>query len=103
MRREVDETHRVRAYPDLMSAARSYMHNLNTHPTYAEFRALRARMRVHGAPVDGARLARALVRYAEDGPVYVEALHAIMRTNALTAVDRAKLSGGKWASAGNSG
>ncbi len=103
MRREVAETHRVRAYPDLMSAARSYMHNLNTHPAYVEFRALRAHMRARGEPLDGARLARALVRYAEDGPLYVAALHAIMRANALTAFDRAKLSSGKLARAGYSG
>ncbi len=103
MRREVDKTHRVRAFPDLMSAARSYMHNLNTHPAYAKFRALRAHMRARGEPLDGARLARALVQYAEDGPVYVEALHAIMRANALTSFDRAKLSSWKLARAGYSG
>jgi Bax protein len=99
-RREEGKAHRVRAFADLMAAARSYMHNLNTHPAYEDFRRLRTRLRASGEHAQGKRLAATLLRYAEEGPGYVKALHIIMRTNALHAFDRARLSSGILARAG---
>ncbi len=74
---------------------RSYARNLNTHPAYARFRALRARMRAaagerHG--LDAYRLVDALKNYSERGADYVEAIKTIIRVNDLRALDRARLS-----------
>lgn len=89
--RDDDAEHRVRAFPDLLSAVRTYMHNLNTHDAYAEFRLQRAAARDRGEAPDPLRLAEKLTRYAEHGDGYVEALHTIMRENRLIDFDRARL------------
>ena len=69
--------HAVRAFGSLLDSVRGYMHNLNTHASYREFRAARA---------DGASpraLARTLIRYSERGAVYGEELVALMAQNDL--------------------
>jgi len=90
-RRDEEAEHRVRAFPDLLSAVRTYMHNLNTHPAYAEFRLQRAAARGRGEAPDPWRLAEWLTHYAEHGDGYIDALHAIMRENRLRDFDRARL------------
>jgi Bax protein len=90
-RRAEDAEHRVRAFSDLLSAVRTYMHNLNTHPAYAAFRRERAAARARGAAPDPRRLAETLTRYAEHGEGYIAAVHAIMRVNRLRDFDAAHL------------
>ncbi len=91
-KRAQNEIFRVRSYMNLMGAVRSYMHNLNTHPAYAALRAARARQRKVGQPVDGYALAGTLLGYSERGEAYVDQLRGLMRTNDLTALERARLS-----------
>lgn len=88
--------HRVRSFPDLLSAVRTYMHNLNTHPAYAEFRRDRALARARGVAPDASRLALRLTRYAEHGDGYVEALRGILRANRLRDFDAARLADPAW-------
>ncbi|MEQ8586752.1 MAG: glucosaminidase domain-containing protein [Thalassobaculaceae bacterium] len=93
-----DAAHAVRAFDSLIHSVRGYMHNLNTHPAYAGFRAARA----DGA--GSAALARTLTRYSERGAVYGEELVEIMAQNDLEAFAGARLGateirrGGAWQS-----
>jgi len=81
----------VRAYSDLGEAVRSYIHNLNTHPAYAQFRTERAKMRAKNEPLTGQALAGTLVRYSERGADYVKTLQSLIRANRLNDFDKARL------------
>jgi len=89
--RDEDADHRVRAFPDLLSAVRTYMHNLNTHPAYDAFRRARAAARARGAAPDPLRLAETLTHYAELGEGYIDAVCALIRVNRLREFDGARL------------
>jgi len=91
LRRDEDADHRVRAFPDLLSAVRTYMHNLNTHPAYDAFRRARAATRARGAAPDPLRLAETLTHYAELGEGYIDAVCALIRVNRLREFDGARL------------
>lgn len=82
---------KVRAFPDLMSAVRAYLHNLNSHPAYQELRARRARARALGAPLHALELVRGLESYSEEGPAYVAALSDLIRSNGLQDFDDLRL------------
>ena len=91
-----DAAHAVRAFDSLIDSVRVYMHNLNTHAGYRQFRAARA----EGASARS--LARTLTRYSERGAVYGEELVTIMAQNDLDAFGDARLGathidrGGAW-------
>jgi Bax protein len=85
------EGFQVRAFDNLGESVAAYLHNLNVSDAYAELRRLRAAMRADGRPLDGPALAGALQRYSEEGPAYVRKLRGLIRSNALTAFDRAHL------------
>lgn len=82
---------RVRAFRDLAASVRSYVHNLNVGPAYAEFRRMRAQQRAAGEEPDGYRLAAALHRYSEEGWAYTEKLRNLITQNNLRAYDHAGL------------
>ena len=82
---------RVRAFPDLLSAVRSYMHNLNSHRAYAELRQRRAQARALGAPLNALDLVGGLKSYSEEGKAYVRALSALIEGNELQSLDGARL------------
>ena len=86
--RPAGQTYEVRAFATLLESVRAYALNLNTHGSYADLRALRATMRAGRDPL---RLATALLRYSERGPVYVKNLQAIIRVNGLASFEQAKL------------
>ncbi len=86
---------KVRSFDHLLDGVRSYVHNLNTHPAYAGFRVLRARLRAeaggdHG--LDSLRLVEALEGYSERGEKYIETIKSIIRHNELRSLDDAQLS-----------
>ncbi len=91
LRRDADKRHEVRSFTGLYASVRSYIRNLNTHPYYAHFRALRAAMRRAGQPLDADALVGTLERYSERGADYIATIRAIMRGNRLTQFDRAQL------------
>jgi Bax protein len=62
---------------------RAYVHNLNTHPPYREFRVLRERLRARGERLSGLRLADALGEYSERAAAYVVEIKAMIRQNEL--------------------
>lgn len=82
---------KVRGFPDLMSAVRSYLHNLNSHRAYQDLRQRRARARTLGTPLHALNLVGGLKRYSEEGQDYVLALSELIRGNDLQALDGVKL------------
>ncbi|RMD80171.1 MAG: hypothetical protein D6809_01885 [Gammaproteobacteria bacterium] len=82
-RRPEGHRYAVRAFPDLRASVRAYLHNLNTHRAYRELRAVRARLRAQGRPLDAEALAAGLWRYSQRGLAYVAELQAIIRANRL--------------------
>ena len=82
---------KVRAFPDLMSAVRAYLHNLNSHPAYQDLRDRRARARALGAPLHALELVRGLESYSEEGADYVAALSELIRSNQLQGLDDLRL------------
>ncbi|MFC4351950.1 glucosaminidase domain-containing protein [Fodinicurvata halophila] len=88
-----DRSVRVRAFEDLMDSVRAYMHNLNTHPAYREFRRNRAETVARKDTVDGYDLAANLEDYAEINN-YVEKLRGLIRSNRLQELEEARLDDG---------
>ena len=91
-RRDADSRHRVRRHGNLLAAVRAYVHNLNTHPAYEDFRSRRAHLRRAGSPVAGYDLAGELHHYSERRAAYVGAIRRIIRQNRLGDFDGARLS-----------
>ncbi|MDX9874174.1 MAG: glucosaminidase domain-containing protein [Spongiibacteraceae bacterium] len=73
-------------------AVASYMHNLNTHPAYRDFRKLRSRLRERDEPLTGPVLADGLHRYSERGKQYVQELRGMIWRNKLQRLDEASSS-----------
>ncbi|WP_420345962.1 glucosaminidase domain-containing protein [Pelagibius sp.] len=86
-----DASFRVRAFPDLMTGVRSYLHNLNSHRAYQRFRELRAKSRAGGQRADAIDLAGSLSQYSEEGADYVAALRRLISRNDLRALDGLRL------------
>lgn len=94
--RDADSSHRIRRHDDLLSAVRSYVHNLNSHWAYEDFRDRRALLRRADRPIDGYTLAGMLGQYSVRGAAYVESIRAIMRQNRLQDFDGAWLNNRQW-------
>ena len=81
----------VRAFPTVLDSVETYMHNLNTHYAYGEWRHARAQYR-HLAPDQlVTRLIPHLGAYSEDREVYFTKLTRIIRENQLQQYNEAVL------------
>ena len=91
--KEADESkgHKVMKFNVLQASVRAYQRNLNTHPTYENFRLARAHLRDKGKELDSIILSQFLDNYAETGSQYVEVLQKIIKQNNLQDFDDAKL------------
>ena len=90
--RAEDETHEVKAFRSIADSIRAYIHNLNTHAAYAEFREVRAQR--HSAlrnAFGGQPLIETLHVYSEKGREYVDNLRSLIRTNQFDDFDDAIL------------
>ena len=81
----------VRSFPNLFGSVRAYMHNLNTHPRYAAFRARRHLLRGRTQSDLGYQLSNFLDGYAEIGEAYVAKLKTLIRSNDLGRYETARL------------
>ena len=95
-RRDADRRHRVRSHDNLLAAVRSYVHNLNSHWAYEDFRDRRAELRRAGGPIDGYNLAGKLGQYSERRAAYVQTIRQIIRQNRLRDFDEAWLNNRQW-------
>jgi Bax protein len=83
--------HKVMKFNILQASVRAYQRNLNTHPTYKDFRKARAKLRDSKKPLNSIKLSEFLNKYAETGNQYVEVLQKIIIQNKLQDFDDAKL------------
>jgi len=65
------------------ASVESYMLNLNTHPSYRNFRVLREDKRNEGQAITGLALVEGLTNYSERGTDYVEEIASMIRANRL--------------------
>ncbi len=79
--RKEGATHEVRKFTSVNGSVRSYIHNLNTHAAYEEFRQLRFQQRRTGKKLDGYPLVSGLPRYSERGEAYLEEIRDMMLAN----------------------
>jgi len=91
--KEADENkgHKVMKFNVLQASVRAYQRNLNTHPSYENFRLARAQLRDANKILDSMLLSQFLDNYAETGNQYVEVLQKIIKQNNLKDFDDAKL------------
>ncbi|BFT32216.1 glucosaminidase domain-containing protein [Alteromonas sp. D210916BOD_24] len=82
--RETGKQHEVARFATVNASVRSYLKNLNTHFAYADLRTLRANLREANHPVTGLALASTLLRYSEEGPLYVKKVSDFIQYNELT-------------------
>ena len=71
----------IRSFATIYDSVFAYMHNLNTHRAYADFREERTAMLEKGNVPSGLTLARYLSSYAETGQKYVYTLQAMILHN----------------------
>ena len=90
--RAESETHEVKAFKSIGESIEAYVHNLNTHPAYAEFRDARARRHLEPEYIlNGLGLIGALHAYSEKGQEYVDNLRSLIESNRLTDFESATL------------
>ena len=85
----------LKVYGTLIESVQSYMHNLNSHYAYEEFRARRAEMRDSTQSLDGKLLAESLIKYSTRGEEYVKHVLSMMRSNDFSKYDNVSLAQGE--------
>ena len=88
---EVDSTHKVASFKVLKASVKAYLRNLNTHPSYKQFRKERAIQRDNDEKLNSLELVKYLDKYAETGIEYTKILSKIIRQNSLTEFDDVKI------------
>ena len=92
-RRDKGKRHEVRSFEGLRHSVSAYMHNLNIHWAYKEFRQVRHALRNAEETITGRALVGTLHKYSERGPKYIKTIVTIMRVNGLGGFDDARLRG----------
>ncbi len=90
-KRQRGEAMKLKSFNTLFECVRAYIHNINTHLAYQEFRQARFQMRRYKKPLDSMALADHLIKYSELGKPYVKKLKSIIEGNALKTLDEATL------------
>lgn len=75
------------AYKSAQDSVNDYIHNLNTHPAYKEFRLARAKARHERQKLNGFQLIGHLGRYSERGQAYINHLRYMMSTPYIKDLD----------------
>jgi len=81
----------VRSFASLLESVRAYMHNLNTHQNYRQFRDARQRLNHLAESKKTNNLVAYLDSYAEIGKEYVSKLLVIINSNKLNKYANAQL------------
>lgn len=71
----------VAVFQSPSESVRSYIHNLNTHTAYKNFRRMRFQFRKQGAPPDGHALAKTLLAYSEREDDYIREIQDMITFN----------------------
>lgn len=89
--RDAGTGHEVLAFEALGDSVTAYLHNLNTHWAYDEFRDRREMMRAEASWLESADLIAELVAYSEEREKYLKILKRVIRENRLEQFDHARL------------
>jgi Bax protein len=68
----------IKTFTSVEDSVTGYLHNLNTHARYAEFRRVRSEQRAKGLPLDSLELAETLTAYSEQRSAYVSDIKAMI-------------------------
>tara|TARA_R100000322_G_scaffold168336_1_gene137873 strand:- start:974 stop:1870 length:897 start_codon:yes stop_codon:yes gene_type:complete len=79
--------HEVADFETPFQSVRSYITNLNRHPSYQDLRAQRAKLRAQDRTPTGQALAPGLSAYSERGDEYIDEILNMMRYNDLDRYD----------------
>ena len=88
---EINSTHKVASFKVLKASVKAYLRNLNTHPSYKQFRKERAIQRDNDEKLNSLELVKYLDKYAETGIEYTKILSKIIKQNSLTEFDDVKI------------
>lgn len=80
-------SHEVASFENPLDSVKSYIRNLNSHPTYALVRTLRQQAIENNQTVSGEVLAQGLIGYSERGEEYVKEIQSMIRYNKLSRFD----------------
>ena len=89
--RDEDGTHEIRAFDSLFDSVLAYLHNLNSHWAYEDFRANRAAVRANDQRLQAGDLLVDLVYYSEERGKYLRILKRVIKENVLEQFDHARL------------
>ena len=81
----------VRSFDTIHQSVRSYIMNINTHPSYRELRVIRQSKRLDDDPLNGIDLAPGLIHYSERGQAYIEEISNMIRYNQIEKYDNRDL------------
>ena len=76
----------IKTFTSVEESVTSYLHNLNTHARYAEFRRIRSEQRAKGLPLDSLELAETLAAYSEQRSAYVSDIKAMIAQSEVAAL-----------------
>jgi Bax protein len=82
-----DAKHKIARFKVLKASVKAYQRNLNTHPSYKNFRKERAIQRDNNEKLNSLDLVKYLDKYAETGVEYTIILKKIIKQNSLTEYD----------------
>ena len=82
-RRVEGATYEVRSFESVIDSVESYIHNLNTFPSYQMLRRIRQQLRQQNRAIDGVNLADGLESYSARGLDYVAELQRMIYSNDL--------------------
>jgi len=82
-----DAKHKIARFKVLKASVKAYQRNLNTHPSYKNFRKERAIQRDNDGKLNSLELVKYLDKYAETGVEYTKILKKIIKQNSLTEYD----------------
>ena len=89
--KDKNRDHKILKFPMIRSSVKSYLHNLNTHRGYREFREKRGELRNSNQKISGLDLVKYLYNYAATGADYTKVLKKIITQNDLTDFDNSVL------------
>lgn len=85
--RNAGANHEVARFDSALGSVKSYIRNLNSHPTYELLRSLRQQAIDKGENASGEVLAQGLIGYSERGEEYVKEIQSMIRYNKLSRFD----------------
>lgn len=86
--RNTGAIHEVARFDSALGSVKSYIKNLNRHPTYQLLRELRQQALLEGSQASGETLAQGLIGYSERGEEYVKEIQQMIRYNKLDRFDK---------------